>query len=94
MSSAFTLSVPLDSRYRILAPEVAGKYVELLGGGPSDAEGLAAALTAALDALAGRARGDGQVDLVFRREAGLVEVELRCEGASSVVRHSLPTLHR
>lgn len=94
MSSAFTLSVPLDARYRILAPQVAGKYVELLGGAPADAEGLAAAVSAALDRLAGSGPADGHVDLVFRREAGAVQVELRADGKSSVVKHPLPAVRR
>lgn len=90
MSSAFTLSVPLDPRYRPLAPQVAGKYVELLGGGPADVEGLVTAVSAAIDRLAGGAHGDGHVDLVVGRAADQVEVEVRINGRSSVVRHPLP----
>jgi hypothetical protein len=94
MSSAFTVSVPLDSRYRILAPEVAGKYVELLGGGPADGEGLATAVSAAIDGLADRVGPDGHVELVFRRQADVIEVELRCNGRSSVLKHPLPAAQR
>jgi hypothetical protein len=94
MSSAFTLSVPLDSRYRMLAPQVAGKYVELLGGGAADAEGLAVAVTTAIDRLAGTVRDDGHIDLVFRREADRVEVQLSVDGRSSIVKHPLPATKR
>ena len=41
MPLPFSLSVPLDPDYRVLAPDIAAKYAELLGGGPNDAEGLA-----------------------------------------------------
>lgn len=94
MSVPFTLSLPLDSRFRLLAPQVAGKYAELSGGGPADAEGLAAAVTAAIDRLAAGGNGDGHVDLAFRRGAGGVEIELRCNGRSSVVTHPLPAAKR
>ena len=94
MALPFTLSVPLDSRFRVLAPQVAGKFAELMGGGPADAESLAAAVSAAVDRLAAAGHDDGHVDLFFRRGADGLEVELRCNGRTSVLKHLLPAANR
>jgi len=91
---AFSLSVPLDARYRALGPEVAAKYIELQGGAAADVDALAAALTASIEQLAGSGHADDQVHLVFRRESDAVAVELRCGGRSTVVRHLLPAASR
>jgi len=94
MPLPFSLSVPLDSNLRRLAPDIAAKYAELLGGGPADAEGLAAALTGALDSLAAVAKPEANVDLKFRREPDGIHIEVRCGDRSSVVKHLLPAAKR
>ena len=89
--SSFALDVPVDPRYRVLGPEVAGRYVEVLGGGESDRQAFAAAVA---EAMARGASPDGQIDLKFRTEASGIEVECRCDGRSSVVRHALAAARR
>jgi hypothetical protein len=90
MSLPFTMTVPLDARYRVLAPQVAGKYAELQGGSPADGEALARALADALEAMAAAAGADAHADLVFRREADGVEIEVQSGSRSSRLRHRLP----
>jgi hypothetical protein len=94
MPLPFSLSVPLDSNYRAIAPDVAGKYAELLGGGPNDSEGLAAAVSGALDSLAAGAKPGAHVDLTFRRDPEGISIEVRCGDRSSVVKHLLPAAKR
>ena len=94
MPQPFTLSVPLDSQFRALAPEVAGKYAELLGGSPTDAESMAAAVTAALDAYAASAGPDGHVDMKFRREGDGIHVDLHCGSKTSTLKHLLTAAKR
>jgi len=94
MSLPFTMSVPLDARYRSLAPAVAGKYAELLGAAPADAEGLMAALTKTLDGLAGSAGADAHADLVFHRAVDGVQIDVHCAGRSTVLKHLLPATRR
>ena len=87
MSVPFTFHVPSDRRYRILAPEVAGKYAELAGGTPADGVVLAAALSAAMDDLSNGA--DADFELSYRIRSGEVEVTVQCAGRSTVVKHPL-----
>jgi hypothetical protein len=88
MSDAFTLRVPADSRFRPLAPDVVGRYVEIAGGSASDREAAVRAVTEALDQLG--ASSDDHVDLVCTPLASGVEVTIRCGGRQSVVQHPLP----
>ncbi len=90
MSYPFVLQVPADERYRGLAPEVAGKYVELSGGSAADGQTLADELAAALREMATGAAETGVIDLSFTAKNGHVEVTLACAGRSSVVRVALP----
>jgi len=85
MTPAFTLHVPAAQPYRALAPEVAAKYVELAGGSAADAASIAAQIVAAIGTLVD---GDHQsdVELAFAPADGRVEVTLRCNGRSTVVR--------
>jgi hypothetical protein len=88
MSYPFVLQVPADERYRGLAPEVAGKYVELSGGSAADGQVLADELNAALRKMA---MGEADVvDLSFTAKNGHVEVTLASGGRSTVVRVALP----
>jgi hypothetical protein len=90
MSDAVTLLVPVDATYRVLAPEVARKYLEISGGSSSDADALSASLTAALATLADAANRDAGVTLELTVEAGSVEVRLRCGDRSLVVTQPVP----
>jgi hypothetical protein len=94
MSLPFSLSVPLDSQFRVLAPEVAAKYAELLGGSPADAEGIAAALTAALDAMATGSSPGAHVDLKFRRVGDGIHVDLRSGTRTSTLKHLMAAAKR
>jgi hypothetical protein len=94
MPLPFSLSVPLESNLRSLATDVAAKYAELLGGGPADAEGLAAAVAGALDSLAAGAKPGAHADLKFRRDPDGIHIEVRSGDRSSVVKHLLPAAKR
>ena len=87
MPSPFTLHVPADAQFRVLAPQVAGKYLELVGGSAESGAELAAALSKAMDSLDGGA--DADFDVSFRAHGGAVEATVRCAGRSTVVRHAL-----
>jgi len=90
MSYPFTLTVPVDARYRTLGPEVAGRYVELMGGSASEGRALGAALAAELDKLAAADGDEAGVLLSFLPGASGVRVTLRRGGHSSVITHPLP----
>jgi hypothetical protein len=90
MADPVTLLVPADARYRVLAPEIAAKYAELAGGSPTEGQAVASALSAALDEVATGAAEDAHVDLTLQAESGVVEIALRCEGRSAVVKQPLP----
>jgi hypothetical protein len=87
MPQPFELEVPADERYRVLAPAVAGKYVEVLGGSAADAQGLSDALVAAMHKVA---NGHGDVvRLQFELKTGGVHVTVRCGDQSTVVEHRI-----
>lgn len=81
--------VPLDARYRALAPDVAAKYVELAGGTTADGESLAASLTDAIASLG--LDGDATLHLSFSANHGHVEVTVRGDNRTLTVRQPLPT---
>ncbi len=88
---AFSLQVPVSSRYRTLAPDFASRVVEIIGGTREEGVQFAAAVADAVDTLVGQARGAGRaVNLAFQTGSTGVEVTVRCAGHSSVVRHRLP----
>jgi hypothetical protein len=86
MTPAFTLHVPAAQPFRALAPEIAAKCVELAGGSAADGKAMAARIT---DALGKLVDGDphSDVELAFAAASGgSIEVTLRCNGRSAVVR--------
>jgi hypothetical protein len=87
MPSPFTLRVPADAQFRVLAPQIAGKYLELVGGSTEGGAELAAAIAKAMDALGDSEAAD--FDLSFSAHGGAVEATVRCAGRSTVVRHAL-----
>jgi len=87
MGDSVNLCVPLDERFRGLAPEVGGRYIVAAGGSEADAGALVNALSAAISELAS---GSGDVELDFRSSDTAVEVTVRCDGKSSVVTQHLP----
>ena len=89
MADPFHLTVAADSRFRGLVPEVASRYVEVIGGAASDAQALAAAVQEAVDRLAGEAGDAAAIELAFRSTAGGVEVELTHAGRSQTVTRPL-----
>jgi hypothetical protein len=90
MSEPFTLTVPTDPRYRVLGPEVASKYAELVGGSETGGAGLAEALSDALATVARGAAPGAHVDLAFAPTADGIEVRLTCGTHATVVRHPMP----
>ena len=94
MSDAFTLRVPADARFRALGPEVASRYIELLGGSEADRQTLAAAVAGALTDLAAAAPTGAACDVAFAASGAGVEVTVRCGARSSVVRQALTAAKR
>jgi len=90
MTGSLKVSVPIDARYRALATELAGKFVELIGGSPTDAQALSHALSGAVDSIAPASDAEQHVDLTFHAGAGGVEVTVRCGARSTVVKQPLP----
>ena len=75
MIGPFTLVVPLDSRFRPIAPDVAARLAEIAGG---DAKGVSAAVAGALEALSAECNGQDSVTLTFRPGDKRVDVDLAC----------------
>jgi hypothetical protein len=93
MSQSFSLSVPADARYRVLGPELAAKYVEMLGGSSADAGGLATAIAESMQKVAG-ADAASDLELEFHAVPAGIEVRLRSAGGSTVVTHRWPVARR
>ena len=89
MPDPFRLTVAADSRFRALVPEVASRYVEVIGGAASDAQAVGAEVKAAVDQLGGEAGDTAAIELAFRSTSGGVEVELTHAGRSQTVTRPL-----
>ena len=90
MTGSVKVSVPIEPRYRALATELAGKFVELIGGSATDARALSDALSSAIDGMAPAAPAGTHVDLIFHAGGGGVEVTVHCGTRSTVVKQPLP----
>jgi hypothetical protein len=90
MAVAFTISLPATGAFRNLAAEVAGKYVEIVGGTPADADALAGSVVGEIASLAGDDADARDVQLVFEASPTGVDVTVQCEGRSAVVTRPLP----
>ena len=91
MSEPFTLVIPVEPRFRVLASDVAGRYAELVGGARA---GVSAAVAAAVEAIAQAAAGNGaEIHVTFRPSPlrqgqsgpGAVAVDLRCGAATRTI---------
>ena len=94
MPDAFSLLVPLDTPYRSLATDLAGRYVELSGGSAETAAALAGAVSAALERLAAGAEPHAPVGLAFTPEGRGIRVELSCSGRRESLDVTLPVAKR
>lgn len=94
MSSRFSLQVPIDDRFRTLGPEIAAKFVEVVGGGAADGEAFAEAVSAAMTTVATGHGPHADVHLAFESNAGGLQVTLNCGGHTTVVRHALAAAKR
>jgi hypothetical protein len=94
MSTRFSLQVPIDDRFRTLGPEIAAKFVEVLGGAAADGEALADAVAAAMTQVSAGHGPHADVHLAFESNAGGLQVTLQCAGHSTVVRHALAAAKR
>jgi hypothetical protein len=90
MTDPVTLRVPLDESFRELGPDLARKYLEIVGGSAQDAGTLAAALTAALARLAGPAGSGGDVAITLSHERASVEARIECGVQTATVTQPLP----
>ena len=90
MADSVNLTVPVDERFRGLAPEVGGRYLVAAGGSEAEAGALVGELADAIRALTEGVGADAaEVKLDFRSSGNAVEVTVRCHGKSSVVTHPL-----
>ena len=87
MLPSFQMSVPADARYRVLAPEVAGKYAALAGCSDADAKAVLADVERAAAEMSGAGT---DIALVFGTDTGGLHVTLTCGAESQVVRRALP----
>ena len=92
--SSFSLVVPIDPGFRSLAPEIATRYTELVGGSAADGQAVGAAVLGALERLAEGAAVGEHVDLAFRPDDGAVHVELSCAGQSESLNLTIPVAKR
>ncbi len=92
MSSEFTLRVPADPRFRGLANDVVGRYVDLAGIPEAERDTLATALSAAIDGL-GAAPAEA-IDLACTAKPSGFDITVRCGARSAVVHHPQPTAKR
>ena len=86
MPDSFQLTVPADSRFRSLVPDLASRYVEIIGGSPADATALASQLTDALHELIREVGDTETITFDFRPDEGAVEVMLAHDGHVRTVR--------
>ena len=84
MADPFRLTISPDSRFRSLVPDVASRYVEVLGGSASDAQAVARAVNQAIGAV-GSPHDEKDIELSFRLNNGAVEVELTHGGKTQTV---------
>ena len=89
MSESIALVVPAGSRYRALAPEVAGKYAELVGGSAAEARALAATVSEAVARLQA-ADPETPIELTLTTDAGGIAIALRCGGRSAALKQPIP----
>jgi hypothetical protein len=88
MADPFTLEVPADARFRVLAPELAGRYVEIVGGSDSEREACRARLA---DVIRDIAPSAGEtVYLRVRTTPSGIEAVVTCDGESRMVTVPLP----
>ncbi len=90
MSEPFTLTVPADTRYRVLGPEVAAKYAELGGGSSADAAAFGAAITETLRQVFHGAGPGAEAVLKFRTTPDGIEVRVSCGAETTTLQHPLP----
>jgi hypothetical protein len=86
-SPAFTLQTSPGSAFRKLLPEVAGRYVEIMGGSTSECEALARTLAEQVETLA--AGGDTMIEIACTPLAHGIDVTIRANGRTAVVHHPL-----
>jgi hypothetical protein len=77
MSVVFSVKVSGDQPCRALAADVAQRYFELAG---ANADEIAASATAVATAIDSVADGERHIDLVFKRNGAVVEIDVSCGG--------------
>jgi hypothetical protein len=88
MSPAFTLRVPADPRFRSLAHEVVGRYIEIVGGSDTDRDTFTRAFLDAVERLV--PTSDDVLDVVCTARPSGFDVTIRCGSRETVVQHPLP----
>jgi hypothetical protein len=90
MSDPVTLLVPVDASYRALGPELARKYLEIVGGSESDAHELSESLAAALPSLIQGAAAGAGLALALSVDGGVVQVRLSCGDRTTLITQPMP----
>ena len=92
MSSAFTLRLPADPRFRAMAHDVVGRYLELCGASPSERDAFVRLFGEAAAAIAG---ADSEpLDVVCTTHPAEFTIVLRSGGRERLLRHPLPAEKR
>ena len=89
MSDSFQLTLPAAPPYLTLAPDVAARFAELVGGTPADGRAFSAGLADALTGLVAGAPADAEIAMRFRAQSEGLEVELRCGARTATVRQAM-----
>jgi hypothetical protein len=89
MPDAFLLTVPVAEPFRTLAPDVAARYIELVGGSAADGSAMSSAVAGAVQTVIAGATGDEGLALAFRPQADGIEVEVRCGARHATVRRAV-----
>jgi len=87
---AFTLEVVCDPRFAVVAPDVASRFLELLGGSPAEASALGQALAAAVGSLG--CPFEAVLTVAYEANPAALSVTLRCDGRSTVITHARPPM--
>lgn len=89
----FQLRVPVDPDYRPIATEVVTRYLALLGGSEPERQAFEAAFNRAVHELISSGRpvdGTAQIEVSCLNNGAGLELRLRCDGKSAVVRQARP----
>lgn len=81
--------MPAVAPFRVLAADVAARYVEMAGGSAADGAALSDAVTGAVATVTADAAADAGITLAIRPQPDGIEVDVRCGTRQTTVRRAL-----